>query len=413
MIFLKVIIPEINGSQIEMENLISCVRNYENDGADEIYLYNYSSDEKDQEVFLQNVRKVMKTVDIPIILGVYVERFEDVKKAFYTGAKSVVIQYEALEDKIVLREVIKRFGNENIIVALNVVTQKALNVIQESGGRKIMCKQYESVLKIVDDVCVYVKNDSLEQPFMKEQLAKEQVKAYINASIKSEDILPIKYNLKVEKIEVNTFESAVSFDEFKLDSNGLIPAIVQDYKTNQVLMMAYMNKESFENTIKTGRMTYFSRSRQELWLKGDTSGHYQYVKELFIDCDKDTILAKVRQVGAACHTGNYSCFFNDLMKKEYDKTNPYTVLEDVYNRIMRRKEQPKEGSYTNYLFDKGIDKILKKCGEEATEMLIAAKNTDTDELKYEISDLLYHLMVLMAQKGIDWKDISKELAHRR
>ena len=178
-------------------------------------------------------------------------------------------------------------------------------------------------------------------------------------------------------------------------------------------MMAYMNKESFEQTIKTGRMTYWSRSRQELWIKGETSGHYQYVKELRLDCDHDTILAKVRQEGAACHTGNYSCFYTELMKKEYDDTNPYSVFEDVYNIIMDRKEHPKEGSYTNYLFDKGIDKILKKCGEEATEIVIAAKNPEVEELKYEISDFLYHCMVLMAERGVDWKDITKELAHRR
>ena len=178
-------------------------------------------------------------------------------------------------------------------------------------------------------------------------------------------------------------------------------------------MMAYMNEEAYRKTIETGRMTYFSRSRQKLWVKGETSGHYQYVRELRIDCDKDTLLARVKQIGAACHTGNHSCFFTDLVHHEYDNINPLTVLEEVYAVIMDRKEHPKEGSYTNYLFDKGIDKILKKCGEEATEIVIAAKNPDAEELKYEISDFLYHMMVLMVQKGITWEDIVGELAHRR
>ena len=154
-------------------------------------------------------------------------------------------------------------------------------------------------------------------------------------------------------------KSTISFDEFKLNSDGMIPVITQDYKTNEVLMLAYMTKESFEKTLETGKMTYFSRSRQELWTKGDTSGHYQYVKSLDIDCDKDTILAKVEQIGAACHTGNRTCFFKPLMKKEYDDTNPLHVFQNVYDVITDRKANPKEGSYTNYLFDKGIDKILK------------------------------------------------------
>lgn len=178
-------------------------------------------------------------------------------------------------------------------------------------------------------------------------------------------------------------------------------------------MLAYMNEEAFENTVKTGRMTYWSRSRNELWCKGDTSGHYQYVKSLTIDCDNDTLLAKVYQVGAACHTGNKSCFFTTLLRKEYNDTNPLTIFQEVYRVILDRKAHPKEGSYTNYLFDKGLDKILKKCGEEATEIVIAAKNPDSEELKYEISDFLYHIMVLMAECGLDWDDIVKELVNRR
>jgi phosphoribosyl-ATP pyrophosphohydrolase/phosphoribosyl-AMP cyclohydrolase len=177
-------------------------------------------------------------------------------------------------------------------------------------------------------------------------------------------------------------------------------------------MVAYMNRESYEMTVRTGRMTYWSRSRSELWVKGLTSGHFQYVRELCIDCDNDTLLAKVMQVGAACHTGNRSCFYRSILKKEYDETNPLKVFEDVYNVILDRKEHPKTGSYTNYLFDKGIDKILKKVGEEATEIVIAAKNPDPEEVKYEISDFLYHVMVLMAEKGINWEDITRELARR-
>ena len=213
-------------------------------------------------------------------------------------------------------------------------------------------------------------------------------------------------------MEVNGFDAKLSFDDFKLNSDGLVPVIVQDYRTKEVLMMAYMNEEAFKATIRSGRMNYYSRSRQTQWLKGETSGHFQYVKELVADCDKDTLLAKVSQVGVACHTGSRSCFFNEVVKKEYLDTDPSKVFEDVYKVILDRREHPKEGSYTNYLFDKGIDKILKKVGEECTEIVIAAKNPDPEEIKYEISDFLYHVMVLMAEKGVTWEDITRELARR-
>ncbi|MGI6007117.1 MAG: bifunctional phosphoribosyl-AMP cyclohydrolase/phosphoribosyl-ATP diphosphatase HisIE [Ruminococcus sp.] len=192
----------------------------------------------------------------------------------------------------------------------------------------------------------------------------------------------------------------------------MVPVVVQDYKTDEVLMVAYMNEEAFNTTLNTGKMTYWSRSRNELWTKGLTSGHVQYVKSLSIDCDRDTILAKVSQIGAACHTGNRSCFFTELVKKDYKDSNPLHVFQNVYNVIMDRKVHPKDGSYTNYLFDKGIDKILKKVGEECTEIVIAAKNPDREEIKYEISDFLYHVMVLMAEKGVTWEDITSELEHR-
>ena len=204
----------------------------------------------------------------------------------------------------------------------------------------------------------------------------------------------------------------VDIKELKFNADGLIPAVIVHQETGKVLMVAYMNEEAYRKTIETGMMTYYSRSRNELWVKGETSGHYQYVKSLTADCDMDTILAKVAQIGNACHTGSYSCFFNEIVKTDTTAVDPLKVFENVYNVITDRRMNPKEGSYTNYLFDKGIDKILKKVGEEATEIVIAAKNPDKEEVKYEIADFLYHVMVLMAECGLDWSDITRELANR-
>ncbi len=216
-----------------------------------------------------------------------------------------------------------------------------------------------------------------------------------------------------DRLSKDTLVSDISFDEFKTDDKGLVPCIAQDYKTGKVLMLAYMNKESYAKTLETGLMTYYSRSRNKLWTKGEESGHFQKVISLTIDCDKDTILAKVDQTGPACHTGNETCFFTPLVEKDSgDSANPLTVLQDVYGTILDRKNNPREGSYTNYLFDKGIDKILKKVGEECTEIVIAAKNPDAEEIKYEIADFLYHAMVLMVERGVSWEDITDELARR-
>ena len=221
------------------------------------------------------------------------------------------------------------------------------------------------------------------------------------------DIMKLKAELKAKGADLNLFESAVSWEELKTDENGLVPCVVQDYKNEEVLMVAYMNKESFEQTVRTG-----SRSRQSLWVKGETSGHYQYVREMRLDCDSDTLLVKVLQIGAACHTGNRSCFYRTILKKDYQDRNPLKVFEQVLDVIRDRKEHPKEGSYTNYLFDKGIDKILKKCGEEAAEIIIAAKNPNREEVRYEMADFLYHMMVLMVERGLSWEDIAEELANR-
>ena len=204
-------------------------------------------------------------------------------------------------------------------------------------------------------------------------------------------------------------------DEIKFNEKGLIPAIVQDYKTGEVLMQAYMNEESLGKTMETGRTWFYSRSRNELWKKGATSGNTQAVKEILLDCDGDSLLIKVEQNGkAACHTGNRSCFYRSLWTASgNEKAADFgEITKKLYRKVEDRKENPVSGSYTCYLFDKGIDKILKKVGEESTEVVIAAKNNDKKEITYEVSDLIYHLTVLMKYTGVTFEDIATELQNR-
>lgn len=201
----------------------------------------------------------------------------------------------------------------------------------------------------------------------------------------------------------------LNIDELKFDSNGLIPAIVVDSITKKVLTLAYMNKESLQISIEKGLTCFWSRSRQELWLKGETSGNYQHIVSITADCDKDALVVVVEKDGPACHTGSESCFENTVW--ESDTLQEFS-LGDLMKLIEGRKIDKKEGSYTTYLFEKGLDKILKKVGEESTEVIIAAKAEDRAETIYEIADLAYHVMVLMIEAGISLEDIHRELASR-
>ena len=193
------------------------------------------------------------------------------------------------------------------------------------------------------------------------------------------------------------------------DENGLVPAIVQDERTGDVLMLAYMNEEALQKTLETKETWFYSRSRQELWNKGATSGNKQTVRSIALDCDGDTLLVTVTPHGPACHTGADNCFFQSVI--EYDSVR--TVIYEVADEVKERKANPKEGSYTTYLFTEGIDKILKKVGEESTEVVIGAKNNDFEEVTNEVADLIYHTLVLLAQLDIDVDDIKQVLRDRR
>ena len=409
-------------AELDKTNALESAVYYSNGGADEIAYMDFTATKEGREPNVELMKEIARISEVPLIVGGGVKRLEDVKKMLYAGASMVYMKHAARLDVHFVKEMSERFGKEKIGVAIDLsdadVTEFAISC-EEMGAGGIwllgFSKGMEQTVKDIKEslsIPVMISYEETESAKVKEVISNSSADAILYNGKEQTDMMALKHYLVTNGISVNTFESALDFDTFKLDANGLIPCIVQDYKTQEVLMMAYMNKESYYKTLETGRMTYYSRSRKKLWMKGEESGHFQFVKELTIDCDKDTILAKVSQIGVACHTGNPTCFFAPLAKKEYDDTNPLTVFNEVYNTILDRKEHPKEGSYTNYLFDKGIDKILKKVGEECTEIVIAAKNPDAEEIKYEISDFLYHCMVLMVERGVTWVDITKELDNR-
>lgn len=397
-------------------DVLRLAQNYGEKGADELLVFDFSSDDQDHEQAIGMIREICEAAEIPVIAAGNIRRLEDVKKLIYAGCAKVVLNFSKQGNVDLLMEASRRFGKEKMVVSISDPEEFTANgeLIDTYAQMVLALDPVQDVIAAQSEIPVLLHTEESREEDLLAILRHPAVcgisGAYVSSS--ERDLTAWKEKCQAEGIPVNLYESTISWSEFKLNSDGLIPVIVQDYKTDEVLMLAYMNEEAFHLTIKTGKMTYWSRSRQEIWVKGMTSGHLQYVKSLTLDCDNDTILARVAQVGAACHTGNKTCFFKGLMKKEYNDTNPLRVFQEVYDVILDRKEHPKEGSYTNYLFDKGIDKILKKVGEECTEIVIAAKNPDKEEIKYEISDFLYHVMVLMAEKGVTWEDITTELARR-
>lgn len=401
----------------EKSDVLELASVYDDSGIDKIICYDLSSTDEEHEKNILAIREINRNIQVKTAGGGNIKRLEDVKKLLYAGCIEVILNGSKPETIDLLKEASARFGANKMLVSLSTVDFlfKTKDFLQDNVHELlIMNTTLLEGLENITSIPYIVQVDDYDFNYVLKLLKSDQIRGISGAFINdtNTDIMQIKSDLSDAGIKMDNFEPKLSWEDLKPNSDGLIPTVVQDFQTGEVLMVAYMNEESLNATIRTGKMTYFSRSRQSLWVKGETSGHFQYVKSLTADCDFDTILAKVSQVGVACHTGAPSCFFNEIVKKEYVERNPLKVFEDVYAIIMDRKEHPKEGSYTNYLFDKGLDKILKKVGEEATEIVIAAKNPDSEETKYEISDFLYHLMVLMAEKGVTWEDITSELAQR-
>jgi len=411
-------VKSLQDTTVTNTNPVKLAAYYSENNADEIIVFDMSESDAEHDEALDIIKDICAVAETDVIGTGNIKRMEDVKKILYAGCKKAILDYSKPSNIDITEEVSLKFGKDKILVSYSDLASLTENIERIEKYSAALVALNPHILREtfeLTELPVFVQINQLSLNKLFDIFSYPNVNG-ITGNIINDNMMeiPALKSLCEEKgLPVSTLKAAYKWSDFKKNSDNLVPVIIQDYKSNQVLMMAYMNEEAYNRTLQSGKMCYYSRSRKEQWLKGETSGHYQYVKSLTADCDMDTILAKVSQVGAACHTGAYSCFFNDIVKKEQEEAgNPLKVFQDVFAVINDRKIHPKEGSYTNYLFDKGIDKILKKLGEEATEIVIAAKNPNPNEIKYEISDFLYHMMVLMAEKEITWEEITTELANR-
>jgi len=401
----------------EIEDAYQLCQMYNDSGIDKIFILDLSTSDDEHEKNINTIKNLNRNLEIKVCAGGNINRIEDIKKLLYAGCMQVMLNADKPSSIGLAEEASQRFGKDRIVLSVHNVDFifKHKSDIEETFHELYILDS--TILDAIDNLSsipYIVRTETDDYNEILALLSRDNIRGVTGPFFNDTktNIMKLKSELSANGIKMDNFAPDLVWSDLKVNSDGLIPVVVQDYRTDEVLMLAYMNEEAFNTTINIGKMTYFSRSRNALWIKGETSGHYQYVKSLIADCDYDTILAKVSQVGVACHTGNPTCFFNNIVKKEYIEKNPLKVLEDVYDIIKDRKDNPKEGSYTNYLFDKGVDKILKKLGEESTEIVIAAKNPDPEEIKYEISDFLYHCMVLMVEKGVTWEEITQELSQR-
>jgi phosphoribosyl-ATP pyrophosphohydrolase/phosphoribosyl-AMP cyclohydrolase len=400
----------------EVGDVYELCRIYNDSGIDKIVIFDLSTDDDEHERNLHTIRNLNRNLEIKTCAGGNISRFEDVRKILYSGCMQVLLNGSKPGCAEIAKEASTVFGKDRVVLSVND------NIDFIFKNRRTITECFHEVLVRSADMLDAIENLTdvqyvvtlREYDFdnMVKLLKRKNIRGIAGPFINDTgtDIMKLKTQLSEAGIKMDNFAPDLQWSDLKLNSDGMVPVIVQDYRTNEVLMLAYMNEEAFNTTINIGKMTYYSRSRNELWTKGLTSGHIQYVKSLTADCDFDTILAKVSQVGAACHTGNRSCFFNKIVQKEYIEKNLLKILDGVYERIKDCKEHPRVGSYTTTLLDKGEDEILRKLGDECLALIIASKNPDKEEIKKKISDYLYLCMLLMVEKGISWEEIVNEIS---
>lgn len=408
--------------------------NYAKSGVDELVYYDISATVEDRGIFEKPIVELSKEISIPFTVGGGIRTIEDIKRVLKLGADKVSINSAAVKNPEIISEASEMFGSERIVGSMDVKRDgKSWKVYLGAGKVSTELDAIEWAIKLEElgagELCINsIDNDGVKDGFDLELMEKissavkiptiasggagdyqDFIDAFEAGAASALGASVFHFGiLDIQKLKEKIMDYTVG--KLKYDSAGLIPCIVQDALTKKVLMQAYMNRESLAKTLETGSSWFYSRSRNELWEKGATSGNTQSVVSLSADCDYDSLLMEVLPDGPACHTGEISCYYNEL--KKFKDSVDRNILFEEFDLIKDRVQNPKPGSYTDYLLSEGVDKICKKIGEEAAETIIAAKNNSKEELIYEASDLLYHLNVLLVDRGVELDDLMKEIEKR-
>ncbi|MCQ2507448.1 MAG: bifunctional phosphoribosyl-AMP cyclohydrolase/phosphoribosyl-ATP diphosphatase HisIE [Dorea sp.] len=403
-----------NDKTIISEDIFALGEEYADLGADELLIFEMSDRDKDHDEALEVIKQMSRAFHIPMSVGGNIRTLEDVKKVLYSGVQRIVFDFNDYSKRSLLRDTYKRFGKEKVAILLDDFDSlfKNLRMIEEYACEIIFRNHVDlsSVENMTNLPCIVI-SDSLYEKELIDMLSYRAMRGLSGKYISRPhvDLSTFKERCMDEDIQMSALLATMNFDRFKLNQDGLIPVVVQDYKNMEVLMVAYMNEEAYNHTVRTGVMTYWSRSRNELWIKGATSGHFQYVKSMSIDCDNDTILAKVEQIGAACHTGSRSCFYKNLAGKDPEEENPTKIFDEIYEEVQSSINDQGFESYEKFITSKGKDSVLKKYSETLVELLLAAHSNRDGDIRKEIGNSFYHLMLLMVEEGLTWKDIIDEI----
>lgn len=393
--------------EIVAENVVELARYYSNQGADELLVFDLSDSDEEHTESIELIQKINRVIPIPMIAGGNIKRLEDVKRILYTGVKRVMLNFSKPDMFALAQEAANRFGKEKIAVSLNDFDAlfKQQQLIEQYSSELIFMHRLDlnSVMNLTNIPCIIV-TDTVREEELFNILRCSGVKGLSGRFVSDVemDFSAFKDKCAERDIKITSFESLMDFSEFHADANGIISVITQNYKTGEILSVRKMDREAFETTVKTGKMTYYCADTDSM-----ESKQYQYVKSMTVNEARDTLLAKID-----FREKTETHFAQSLIGSDESEKNPLQIFEYVYQTILNRKQNPKEDSYTTYLFEKGIDKILKKIGEEATEIVIAAKNPSKDELKSEFVDFLYHAMVLMVERDVTWDELTEEMAKR-
>ncbi len=406
-----------NDTETISEDIPGLAEEYYEHGADEFLIFEMSERDDDHEKALAMMGQICASCHIPVNAGGNLKNLDEVRNLLEHGAQKIIFDIMDVSKRSLLRDTYRKLGKEKVAVLVEDFDSlfKNIKMIEEYSSEIVFRNPVDlaSVENMTDLPCIIISDSENEEELI-EMLGHQAILGLSGRFVSRPhgDLEGFKDRCMEEDIQMSALLATMDFSQFKLDSNGMIPVVVQDYKNLEVLMVAYMNQEAYEHTIRTGIMTYWSRSRDELWIKGDTSGHYQYVKSLAIDCDNDTILAKVDQVGAACHTGSRSCFYTPLAGKDPEEENPTKVFDKVFNKILDSMSENAGDTYETLLALGGTDAVLKKYSETVMDLLLAAHKNRDGNISEELGRSLYHLMIIMANKGYSLTEILELLENK-